>query len=46
MRVAGSHDSYGEMDERLPELIRFLDEAVGRSKGGQAPSAHSGGRKT
>jgi len=28
MRVTGSHDSYDEIDERLPELIRFLDEAM------------------
>lgn len=32
MRVAGSHDSYGEMDQRLPDLIRFLDDAVGWTK--------------
>ena len=29
LKVAGSHDSYDEMDQRLPDLIRFLDEALG-----------------
>lgn len=32
LKVAGSHDSYDEMDQRLPELIRFLNEALGWCK--------------
>lgn len=38
LEVAGSHDRYEELDQRLPEVIRFLDEALDGGAGFSRPA--------